>query len=267
LFGAAACVALLVLTWFVALRTGIGIRADRAILHGFVGLQRPRVNALARLFVELCNPGPFVAFSAVIILIALVRRRPRIALAIGAVLVCANVTTELLKELLPASRTPPGLLHPVSSWPSGHATAAMSLVLCAVLAVPRRLRPLVAVIGAGFAVAVGYSTLTLVWHYPSDVLAGFLVAGAWALLAIAVLFGLEARRGTTQRTAGFSLLSALTAPAAGCALTAILGAVVLLVWPHQLLSYARVHTVFLVGAAAIGAIGLLVATTVMLVRR
>ena len=63
-----------------------------------------------------------------------------------------------------------------ASWPSGHATAAMSFALCAVLAAPARLRPLVAAVGAAFAVAVCYSFLALAWHYPSDVLGGFLVA-------------------------------------------------------------------------------------------
>lgn len=270
LFGAGASIVLLALTWFMALDTGFGARADRAILDGFVGLQRPRVNALASLFTHLCNPGPFVAFGTLIILVARLRRRPRIALAVGAVLVCATVTTELLKELLPSSRSLPGLAHPVGTWPSGHATAAMSLALSAVLAAPRRVRPVVAVIGAGFAVAVGYSTLTLVWHYPSDVLGGFLVAGMWTLLILAVLFQVEARRGIRQSIedgTGLSLRSALTAPGAGCALAAALGGGILLVWPHQLISYARIHTAFIVGAAGIGAIGLLMATTVMLVRR
>lgn len=191
-------------------------------------------------------------------------------MAVVVVLICATVTTELLKDLLPSSRSLPGDPHPVGSWPSGHTTAAMSLALCAVLAAPRRLRPIVAVIGAAFAVAVGYSTLTLVWHYPSDVLGGFLVAGIWTLLAVAGLFQIEARRGVSpsvEDAPRLSLRSALTAPAVGCALVAVLTAAILVVRPHQLISYARLHTTFVIGAAALGAIGLLVVTTVMLVRR
>jgi membrane-associated phospholipid phosphatase len=270
LLGAAGGVVLLALVWFLAFRTGLGAHADRAILHGFVGLQRSRVNALARLVTKLCDPEPFVGLGAVIVLVALVRRRPRVALAVALVLLCANVTTELLKELLPSSRHLPGLAHPVGTWPSGHATAAMSLALCAVLAAPARLRPIVAVIGAAFAVAVSYSILMLVLHYPSDVLGGFLVAGTWTLLVVGVLFRVEARRAISQRTehdARLSVRSALTAPAAGCAVAAVLGAVIFSIDPHQLLSYARVHTTFVLGAAAIGAMGLLVATAVMLVRR
>ena len=44
-----------------------------------------------------------------------------------------------------------------ASWPSGHATAAMTLALCAILAVPAGNRPTAAVAGAMFAVCVSYS--------------------------------------------------------------------------------------------------------------
>ncbi len=270
LIGAGAGAILLALTWFIALRTGIGGRVDRAILHGFVGLQRTRVNALANWITQLCDTGPFTGISAVIILVALLRRRVTVALAAGVVLLCAPLTAELLKALLPSSRTLPGLAHPVGSWPSGHATAAMSLALCAVLAAPRRLRPIVAVVGAAFAVAVGYATLTLVWHYPSDVVGGFLVAWTWTLLAVAALFQLEAQPGTgvhAEEGGRTSLRSALAVPAAGCAVVAALAGVVALARPHQLVAYAQIHVAFIIGAAALGAIGLLVATTVMLVRR
>ena len=270
LIGAGAGAVLLVLTWLVALRTSLGARADLSILHGFVGLQRPRVDALAVWITELCNPKPFVAFGAVIVLVALLRRRPRIALGRWRDIALRDPDHRALKDLLPSARALPGVAQPVGSWPSGHATAAMSLALCAALVAPRRLRPIVAVAGAAFAVAVGYSTLTLIWHYPSDVLGGFLVAGTWTLLVLAVLFRVEASDGlspTVQDGGRVSLRSALTPPAVGCALAATLAGVVLLVRPHQLLSYARIHPAFVIGAAAIGAMALLVATTVMLVRR
>ena len=95
------------------------------------------------------------------------------------------MTTQLLKPLLAAPRPITLLEFPVvaaASWPSGHATAVMSLALCSVLAAQARLRPFVAALGAAFAVAVCYSFLELGWHYPSDVLGGFLVAAAWTLL-------------------------------------------------------------------------------------
>ena len=82
-----------------------------------------------------------------------------------------------------------------ASWPSGHATAAMALVLCAVLVAPSRLRPTVAALGGVFAVAVGCSLLILAWHMPSDVLGGYLLASLWMALAVAGLRAADRRAG------------------------------------------------------------------------
>src|SRR5205085_11232822 len=115
-----------------------------------------------------------------------------------------NGPPELLKPLLahPRAASLLGGRAPVgaASWPSGHATAAMSLALTYVLAAPGRLRPVVAALGAAFAVAVSYSFLTLGWHYPSDVFGGFLVATVWTLSGIALLFALRARFAGDPKT-------------------------------------------------------------------
>ena len=66
-------------------------------------------------------------------------------------------------------------------------------MLSALLVTPRRLRPLVAVIGALFVIAVSVSLLILAWHMPSDVLGGYLVATLWAALAVAALRALDRR--------------------------------------------------------------------------
>ena len=116
------------------------------------------------------------------------------------ILLCANETTELLKPLLAGPRDPVGGRRlSDASWPSGHATAAMSLCLCWVIAAPARLRPAVAAVMAAFAVAVSYSFLELGWHYPSDVLGGFLIAAVWTLLGIAAL-SLYEQRQTVRRS-------------------------------------------------------------------
>lgn len=271
MIGAGVGAAALVVTWFAAFETGFGKRADRSVLHGFVGLQGLHVNGLANLVAEICDPKPFAVLGALLVVVALIRGRPRVALAVAAILLCANEMTELIKPLVSAPRLLPGYPIPERSWPSGHATAAMSLALCAILVAPRRRRPIVAVIGAAFAVAVSYAFLTLAWHYPSDVVGGFLVAGTWALLVVAVLFWTEAqghdRRGA-EETSRPSLRSTLVAPAAGCGVAAVSAGLVLLVRPHQVLSYARLHEAFVIGAGAIGALALAVAMTLMLeVRR
>ena len=277
----------MVLSWVVAIHLAVGQHADQAILKGFLDLGGPRVNSLATFMARLCDPSPWIYFAAVPILVALGRRRPRVALAVAVILIGANASTQLLKPLLAAPRAQSllGNLGHVSaaSWPSGHATAAMSLALAAVLAAPARWRGLMAAIGAAFAVAVSYSFLTLGWHYPSDVLGGFAIAGAWALGAVGVLFALEARRSalppelqaaparqaTPSGPAPVTSSLRRTLRPAVLALAGALGlaGLVALARPHEVVAYARAHEAMVIGAPAIALLGLLVATAVSLALR
>lgn len=204
--GAGAALVLLGLTWLLSFHVGIAGRADQSIFRGFGDLsQHPHVAPVATFIARLCNPQPYVYLAALPVLVALVRRRGILALAICAIVLGANETTQLLKPLLAQPRASLfGGYPPVgpASWPSGHATAAMALALCLVLAAPARLRPAVAALGAGFAVAVSYSFLALQWHYPSDVLGGFLVATVWTLLAAAVVLHLNRRVSAQTIEAG-----------------------------------------------------------------
>ena len=284
LFGAAVGVTLLIVTWYAAFHVGIFERADQSVLRGFAGLHRPRVNQVTSSIANLCDPDPYVYFAAVVVLIALLRGRPRVAAAVGLIMLGANVTTQLLKPLLAQTRAHFLLGHPTvsaASWPSGHATAAMSLALCSVIVAPARRRPYVATLGAAFAVAVCYSFLELEWHYPSDVFGGFLVAATWTLLGVAALFGFDGRLARrTGRRVGLAsaaqggtearripIRNALGPPAAVLLAAIALSGLVVLARPHEVYAYAHAHKAFMVGAVAIAALGLALATGVMLALR
>ncbi len=273
LCGAAIGVALLVVTWFFAFHVGFARHADQSILQGFYGLgQRGRVRSVASWVAHLCNPTPYVYLVWIPVAVALLRRRPRLAIAVAAILLGANVTTEVLKSItaVPRPLLIQGSFPPVGakSWPSGHATAAMSLALCCVLVAPGRWRPAAAALGAAFTVAVVYSFLALGWHYPSDVFGGFLVATTWTLAAVSGLLAVQERRaGPGGRTVRPSVTSAL-GPSAAAVLAAIFLAVgAALARPHDVVSYARAHEAFMVGAVAIGAVALALATGLMLAVR
>jgi membrane-associated phospholipid phosphatase len=195
LIGAGTCLVLLFVTWYAAHYIGAAKRADVSILAGFTQLNRPWLDHLTSFVAHLCNPSEYVFLAAVPVLVALARGRPRVAITIGGILLAANETTQLLKPLLAAPRDSVWW-QPIgdASWPSGHATAAMSLALCMVIAVPARRRPMVAAAMTAFALAVCYSFLELGWHYPSDVLGGFLVASAWTLIGVAGLSVYEVGR-------------------------------------------------------------------------
>jgi membrane-associated phospholipid phosphatase len=275
LIGAAASVGLLFLCWLLAFHVGFAARADVSILNGFIGLDHGRERSVAFFIAHLCSPDPYVYLAAVPVVVALLRRRPLVALAVLAVLIGANATTELLKPLIAASRPAPAAdsVFPVSpgSWPSGHATAAMSLALCCVLAAPARMRPWVAALGGMFAVAVSYSFLSLAWHYPSDVCGGYLVATTWTLLAIAALSAVskapEPESDPAARRSRIPLAAALEPPVAAVAAALVLVVIVAIAKPHAVMQYVRFHKGFVVGAIVIGALGLALATSVMLALR
>jgi membrane-associated phospholipid phosphatase len=274
LAGAGACLALLALVWVAAFHVGAFRSADQSTYAGFVDLhQHTLVESVSGFFVSLSNPNPYVYLAPMVALIALLRGRPRLALAALTILLGANVTTQLLKDLLAQSR--PGYLLggssplPPTSWPSGHSTAAMSLALCCVLVAPSRLRPAIAALGATFAIAVGYSVLAAGMHYPSDILGGFLVAATWTLLTVAALRAAERRRPTSARSRGrVSLRAALGPPGVVLLAAIVLVAIVIVFQPRGVVAYARAHEALVAVAAGIAALSLGLSTGVMLsVRR
>lgn len=272
LLGALATTAGLAVVWLLAFRIPVAHAVDGSILSGFTGLSTPGVDRVAQAVATVCDPHPFVIWSALVILVAVLRRRPRTAVAVAVVLMGANVTTQLLKPALAQHRYSDLLssYHQVGSvsWPSGHATASMSLALCAVMVAPARWRPRVAALGGAFVVAVVFSFLTLHWHYPTDVLGGFLVAATWTLVVVAALWWAEAR--WPQRTTPSSppRLAETLAPAGVAGLAAVvLLAVVLLARPVEVLTYVDDHTAFVVGAAAIGVLALALASGLALMLR
>jgi membrane-associated phospholipid phosphatase len=122
-----------------------------------------------------------------------------VAVVLGICLLSANVTVELLKPLLSTPR-PVDFLSPTaqisdSSWPSGHATAAVSILGMLALAVGPAARRPVAIAGAVLTALVCAALAVGAWHFPSDVLGGVLVGLAWTLVAAAALHLLHLRNG------------------------------------------------------------------------
>jgi membrane-associated phospholipid phosphatase len=272
LIAAGGLLCLLVLEWYLVFHVGSVERLDASAYDGFLGLSmHPHVTRAAQLIANLCDPVPYVVLAAIPVIIALRRRRALLACAIVLILAGANETTEVLKPLLAAPRPdglPPWQVLP-GSWPSGHATASMSLALCLVLASPGRWRPYVAVIGAAFALAVCYSFLTLGWHYPSDALGGLLVASIWTLLGVAWFSIVDARRRhPSERTAQLKPATTLTPSVLAAFGALVLVVVVAVLHPHGLADYARFHEAFAAGAIAIGVAALSIpAVVLMAIRR
>jgi membrane-associated phospholipid phosphatase len=191
---AAACVLALALVWTVAeLIPAVQVK-DGVALHDLTLLNGQQVGSVARVLLHLLNPLQFTIWGVVLVLFALARERPRVALAVVAVMALAPLSSELLKPLLAHPHVQVGGTHiGPASWPSGHSTAAAALALCAALVAPLRIRPAVAVLGAAFSLAVGAALLIRAWHMPSDVLGGYLMGIFWMALAVAALRASERR--------------------------------------------------------------------------
>jgi membrane-associated phospholipid phosphatase len=188
------CVLALALTWVVAALVGPTHVKDAVALYDFTLLGGPRLDEVANALLGLLDPVLYTLWGLVLVAVALRRRRPRLALAMALVLGLAPLTAEMLKPLLAHPHAWVGANWvKAASWPSGHAAAAMTLALCAVLVAPRRLRPTVAALGAMFVAGIGLSLLVLAWHLPSDVLGGYLVGTLWVALALAGLRAADAR--------------------------------------------------------------------------
>jgi membrane-associated phospholipid phosphatase len=184
----------LALIWVVAELLPAAQVRDAVALRDFTLLGGPHVNALADLLLRLLDPLLFTVWALALVILALARRRPRVALAVALVMGLAPLASETLKPLLAHPHIPAGSIYVApASWPSGHATAAAALVLCALLVAPARLRPAVGTLGAAFAAAVGCALLIRAWHMPSDVAGGYLMAALWMSLAVAGLRAAERR--------------------------------------------------------------------------
>jgi membrane-associated phospholipid phosphatase len=185
LTAAAIALLLLAVVYGIAVRTTWGQRQDVDAVLGRYVSERAH-DEVARLLATI-SVASLGAIGGGIVVLALVRRRPHLALAAGVVIVGAVATTELLKRVLPR----PDLLG--TSWsgsgsfPSGHATGALTLALALAIVVPRSLRNIVALGGLAYALAIGIGVVSAGAHRPSDVLGAYLVTFAWTAAACAVL--------------------------------------------------------------------------------
>lgn len=196
LIGGVLCLAGLLLTGAAVRLLPSVERRDAVVLHDFARLATPRAAPWENVVVSIVDTGPAILLGFVLIAVALARRRLRLAALVAVVPAGACATTELIKALYRVPRYSTMLVphhFTAHAWPSGHSTAIMSLVLCAVIVAPRRLRTTVAALGALLALGVSFSLLAEKAHFPSDVVGGYLMAGTWTCFGVAALRAIDDR--------------------------------------------------------------------------
>ena len=123
-------------------------------------------------------------FAAIALVLLLLKRWRSLAYVLTTALGSAFIN-RTVKELM--HRVRPDLwessAHELSyAFPSGHAMTSMTLIaVLVVLAWNSYSRWLVLIFGSLFVVAIGWTRLYLGVHFPSDILAGWMVALAWAI--------------------------------------------------------------------------------------
>jgi len=136
----------------------------------------------------------------------LLARKPRIAALVVACAVGTALGTQGLKAIYDRARPDVvSVLQPASglSFPSGHAMISVALyltlgVLIAGSLEQRRLRVYVVASAALLAFLIGFSRVYLGVHHPTDVLAGWTVGLAWALVCGLAERALQ-RRGPVEQ--------------------------------------------------------------------
>jgi membrane-associated phospholipid phosphatase len=261
------CVGLFALVVLGAYAWGPTEALDEAGFNGFVEIHARWVHELSYRLSDFGDPPTVVLITAVLAIVCLVRGRPRSALAVVALVGATSLSSELLKLLLSHPRYPSAIHYTLGpeALPSGHATAAMSLAMAGVLAAPRRGRLAAAIVGSVLALAVGAAVIVIQWHFPSDVIAGYLLATGWALAILAVLYEAEFRYPAKKAWASSTLArvtdrvatGGLDLAAAGVVLAGALGGGALLLGdPGRVADFACENTQLVVVAGGIASAAL-----------
>ena len=177
----------------LAVGTASGQRMDQLILSGARDHQG-MLSQYAKLAVGSVSTPVVGTLLAVAVVLVLVRRRASLLVPLAALVVGANLTTQVIKHLVVTREAlGPGIEVTPNSFPSGHTTLAATAMIALVLA-SGRARVLLAPLGALWTAAAGIGTLAVGWHRPSDVIGAIAVAAAWTFLVLSVHSLLSRRR-------------------------------------------------------------------------
>jgi len=158
----------------------------------------PWVEEMVRDITALGSFALLGTFMVVVVGALLLAKKKAAALLVLVAVLSGTLISTLLK--MGYDRPRPELSHAAheftASFPSGHSmlSAVTYLTLGALLsrlAPTRRLKVYALLIAIGLTLMVGISRIYMGVHFPSDVLAGWCLGAAWALLCSAIAFRLQ----------------------------------------------------------------------------
>lgn len=130
--------------------------------------------------------------AAVVIFLFIFKKNKAYAVGFLTTIIGASGTSYILKTLVERAR-PDGLIPAVTetsySFPSGHATLAIALYGFLTYFLCKRYPKnsvLIITLATLIILAIGFSRLYLGVHFPSDVIAGYLLGGIWLFIGIKI---------------------------------------------------------------------------------
>jgi len=207
---------LLVSLLFVAALLLFGFIADEIVLEKedlfdthvfdfFAQFRSPAYLQAARTLTFFGSSTFFLPAYSLLVLYFLMKRKHAYALDIALVGSSSMLLLTVLKNSFRRQRPD----HPIFaaltnySFPSGHALS--SFIFCSVLIyivwngrLKQGWKWLLSVLFFLFAICIGISRIVLRYHYASDVVAGFCLGFAWALLSLWLLKKIRGNRNQTQ---------------------------------------------------------------------
>lgn len=162
-----------------------GFPWDVPILIAIHTAARTQLDVLATILTKLGSVWTALPVVSVIALVLFFRRRWRSLTYLLITTVGSTVINLTVKQII--HRVRPQLWQsltpePDYAFPSGHAMTSMTLVAALVILTWGSFWCwLVLIFGSLFVVAIGWTRLYLGVHFPSDILAGWMVSVAWAI--------------------------------------------------------------------------------------
>jgi len=165
---------------------------EKDILLAIHSQANPMLDIAIPLLTALAEPTFIGAFAVAIGLVYVIRRKWAWAVLWLGGVAGAGAIAYVLKHIV--ARPRPELWERLVvetgySLPSGHAVASMAVAACVVIMLwHTKWRRLAIVLGSLYVVLIGFTRLYLGVHYPTDVLAGWLIASVW-LIIVGLLLG------------------------------------------------------------------------------
>lgn len=199
--------------WMIVIGLAVGVAAYLFFIRTYTGqylenaaLLGAKQNATAAEMTDALDDLrviSYVSLGVAIIavgIVGLARKSWRIGAAGAFVIAGATITTELLKKvILPRPDLAQTYADNASnSFPSGHTTIAMSILVALLVVTSYRWRGIVMFFAVAWATAVGSATVTARWHRFSDTLGADMVALIFGAIALIWLY----KHGEIRRVEG-----------------------------------------------------------------